>query len=74
MYETVTQIILDYTGTEEKLSPETNLVTDIGLSSFDVVSLISEFEDAFDIEIPTEDIEELETVQGIADYIQNLKA
>lgn len=73
MYEAVTQIICDYTGDTEALTPETNLVTDLGLSSFDVVSLIGEFEDAFEIEIPTEDIEELETVQGVVDYITKLK-
>lgn len=73
MYEAVTQIICDYTGETDSLTPETNLVTDLGLSSFDVVSLIGEFEDAFEIEIPTEDIEELETVQGVVDYITRLK-
>lgn len=74
MYEKITQIIRDYTGEERPINEETNLVTDLGLSSFDVVSLIGEFEDAFGIEIPTEDIEELETVCGIVDYLEKITA
>lgn len=74
MYEEVVGIIRDYMGEEAELTPQTNLVTDLGFSSFDVVSLIGEFEDAFEIEIATEDIEQLETVQGLVDYISNLRA
>lgn len=74
MYEKITQIIRDYTGEERPINEETNLVTDLGLSSFDVVSLIGEFEDAFGIEIPTEDIEELEIVRGIVDYLEKITA
>lgn len=74
MYEKITQIIRDYTGEKRPINEETNLVTDLGLSSFDVVSLIGEFEDAFGIEIPTEDIEELETVGGIVDYLEEVTA
>lgn len=74
MYKKITQIIRDYTGEERPINEETNLVTDLGLSSFDVVSLIGEFEDAFGIEIPTEDIEEFETVCGIVDYLEKITA
>lgn len=72
MYETVTGIIQDYIGQEVELKPETNLVTDLGLSSFDVVSLIGEFEDAFAVDIPTEDIDKLETIKSLVDYIASL--
>lgn len=73
MYQKVTEIISDYLGQEEELTKETNLVTDLGLSSFDVISLISEFEDAFEIDIPTDDIEQLETIGGIVEYLENAK-
>ena len=65
-------IIADYLGYNEEILPQMNLVTDLGLNSFDVASLICEFEDQFYIVIPTEDIMKLITVQSLVDYICDL--
>lgn len=69
MLEKVIEILAKCT--EEKITPESSLVDDLGLSSFDIVSIVSEFEDEFDIEIADRDIRKLITVQDIIDYIEN---
>jgi len=68
MFEKVKEILLDFTS--ENITPESTLVSDLGLSSFDVVSVVSEFEDEFDIEIPDRDIHKLITIQDVIAYIE----
>ena len=41
---------------------------DLGADSLDVVELVMQFEEAFDIEIPDEDAEKITTVQLAIDY------
>ena len=45
---------------EESITPETNLVDDLGADSLDVVDLVMTLEDEFDMEIPDEDVKYLE--------------
>ena len=42
---------------------------DLNADSLDVVELVMAFEEAFDIEIPDEDAEKIQTVQQAVDYI-----
>ena len=44
---------------------------DLGADSLDIVELIMDFEDEFDMEISDEDVEKIKTVQDIIDYIKN---
>ena len=67
MFEKVKEIIQKYT--EETVTEDANLTEDLGLTSLDVVSIVGEFEDTFDIEIEDEDILEFVTVTDIVDYI-----
>ena len=57
--------------TDDMLSPDTTW-EDIGADSIDLVDLISELEDAFDVSIPDEAIENLKTVGDIAACIDSL--
>ncbi len=57
--------------TDDLLSPETTW-EEIGADSIDLVDFISELEDAFDISIPDEAIEDLKTIGDVAEYIDNL--
>ena len=48
---------------------------DLGADSLDVVELVMQFEEAFDIQIPDEDAEKIKTVKDAVDYIEkNQKA
>ncbi|MCX7725573.1 MAG: acyl carrier protein [Chitinispirillaceae bacterium] len=56
---------------EEKITPQSLFVEDLGADSLDQVELIMAFEDAFDIEIPDEDAEKLRSVKDAIEYLQN---
>jgi acyl carrier protein len=47
-----------------------NFVNDLGADSLDVVELVMAFEEAFDLEIPDEDAEKIQTVKDAIAYIQ----
>jgi acyl carrier protein len=52
-----------------KITPEANFSDDLGADSLDVVELVMALEEEFDIEIPDEEAEKLQTVQAVIDYI-----
>ncbi len=69
--EKVKEIIAEQLGIEvDQIKPESKFVDDLGADSLDVVELIMAFEEAFDIEIPDEDAEKIQTVKDVIDYIQ----
>ncbi|MDE6426705.1 MAG: acyl carrier protein [Ruminococcus sp.] len=76
MKEKIKKILTDYvedlTGVE--IADDMELISGGFIDSFDVVNLISEFEEAFDIEVSLETfaIERFETVNGIAQVIEEL--
>lgn len=71
MFEKITEILEGFTEVEkEKMNKDSKLVADLGLNSLDVVNIVVEFEDEFDIEIPDEDIREFQTIQNILDYLE----
>lgn len=71
MLQTIRTILSKYTTVRtDEIKENSVLTADLGLSSFDVVSIVSDFEDEFDIEVPDRDIRKLITVGDIIDYIQ----
>ena len=71
MLEELTGIIRNYTGDNSMAIDEnTMLISDLGFNSFDLVSLASEVEDLFDIEIPDRAIKDIKTVGDVMRYIQ----
>ncbi len=56
---------------EEKVTRETSFINDLGADSLDTVELVMEFEDEFEISIPDEDAEKIQTVGNAIDYIQS---
>lgn len=72
MFGTIQTILSKYTTiNKEDITENTVLTADLGLSSFDVVSIVSDFEDEFDIEIPDKDIRKFVTIGDIIMYLQN---
>ena len=57
----------------ETITPDTNLIDDLGADSLDVVELIMSVEDEFGIAIPDESAASLVTVAKIVDYIEKLQ-
>lgn len=67
MFEKVKEILSRFTDAE--ITENSTLEADLGLSSFDVVEIVCEFEDAFDIEIPDRDIRKFVRVEDITNYL-----
>ena len=57
-------------GVEEKVTPTASFVVDFGADSLDTVELVMAFEEGFEIEIPDEDAEKIQTVQDAITYVQ----
>ncbi len=54
----------------EKITPDATFVDDLGADSLDVVELVMALEEEFEIEIPDEEAEKLQTVQNVVDYVE----
>lgn len=68
LLEKVKRILLRYTE-EGVITQESQLAADLGMSSFDLVSVVTEFEDEFGIEIADRDIRRFIYVGDIVEYL-----
>ena len=56
-----------------QVKPESSFVNDLGADSLDTVELVMALEEAFDMEIPDEEAEKIQTVNQAVTYIQSHK-
>ena len=69
--ERVIKIVCDQMGaTPDKVSKETSFINDLGADSLDTVELVMEFEDEFEISIPDEDAEKIQTIGAAIAYLK----
>lgn len=69
--ESVKRIIVDKLGVDEsEVSREASFTNDLGADSLDTVELIMEFEKEFDVSIPDEEAENIQTVGQAIDYLE----
>lgn len=54
---------------KEKVTEESSFTNDLGADSLDLVELVMAFEEEFDVEIPDEDTEKLQTIGDCVEYI-----
>lgn len=54
---------------KDKIKPETSFVGDLGADSLDMVELLMNLEDTFDMTIPDDDAENIKTVGDAVEYI-----
>jgi acyl carrier protein len=54
----------------EQITPETSFINDLGADSLDIVELVMELEDKFEIQIPDEEAEKIQTVGDAVAYIE----
>ncbi len=68
----VVEIISEQMGTDKsEITRETSFINDLNADSLDTVELVMEFEDEFDMSIPDEEAEKIQTVGAAIDYISN---
>lgn len=73
-FERVKNIVVDRLGVkEEDVTPQATFKDDLGADSLDVVELIMELEDEFDLEISDEDAEKIGSVGDVVTYIDQHK-
>lgn len=66
----ITKIIVDKLGVDaSEVTPEASFTNDLGADSLDTVELIMEFEKEFDISIPDEHAENIQTVGNAIEYL-----
>ena len=72
----VKKIIIDKLGVDEsEVTLEASFINDLGADSLDTVELIMEFEKEFDVSIPDEQAEKIQTVGDAITYLeQNVNA
>ena len=69
--EKVKKIIVDKLGVDEsEVTDEASFTNDLGADSLDTVELIMEFEKEFDISIPDEEAENIQTVGQAVAYVE----
>ena len=68
--EKIKQIIVDELGVDEaEVTENARFIEDLGADSLDLVELVMRFEEEFDIEIPDEDAEKIQSVNDAIEYI-----
>lgn len=71
----VTEIIVEQLGvSKEEVVPEASFIDDLGADSLDIVELVMAMEEEFDIEIPDEDAEKIQTIHDAISYIRGRAA
>ena len=70
--EKVKDIIVEQLGvTPEQVTPAASFIEDLGADSLDTVELVMAFEEEFNVEVPDEDAEKLQTVGDVNKYIED---
>ncbi len=73
--ERVIDIVAEQLGVDkDKVKPETSFVNDLGADSLDTVELVMELEEEFNINIPDDSAEKIETVGQAIEFIESAQA
>ena len=57
--------------TPDQVNQDAKFIDDLGADSLDTVELVMAFEEEFDVEVPDEDAEKLQSVADVVAYIEN---
>lgn len=67
----VKKIVAEQLGvSEDEISASTSFINDLNADSLDTVELVMEFEEKFDLNIPDEEAEKIQTVGDAIEYIK----
>ena len=71
MFEKIKEIVADQLGIDaEDIKLESNFKEDLEADSLDLFELVMSLEEEYGVEIPSEDLEKILTVQDVVDYIE----
>jgi acyl carrier protein len=67
----ISELIVEQLGvTREEIVPEAAFIDDLGADSLDIVELVMAMEETFDIEIPDDDAEKIQTIGDAVSYLK----
>ena len=69
LFQFIQEVVGKVTG-KKGLVYETDFVKDLGLNSFDIMNIVSAFEDHFDVEIPSRDVWKMHRVKDVIEYMK----
>ena len=71
MLEKIKEITADSLGADvNTLTAETSFKEDLGADSLDLFEMVMALEEEFEVEIPTEDLENIKTIGDVEAYLQ----
>ena len=71
-FDKVKAILIDQLDVDEdKVTMDASIFDDLGADSLDVVDLVMSLEEAFDIEIPDDQVENIKTVGDVVKYVED---
>ncbi|MBO5113895.1 MAG: acyl carrier protein [Lachnospiraceae bacterium] len=71
MFEKLVEILKEQLNLDGKeIKPESSFKEDLEVDSLDLFELVMAIEDEFGVEIPSEDLEKLTTIQSVMDYLK----
>ena len=69
--ERVAEIIVEQLGvSKEEVNPKASFIDDLGADSLDIVELVMAMEEEFDVEIPDDDAEKIQTIGDAIAYLK----
>ena len=72
IFDKVKVIIAEELGVElSEISMDTHITNDLGADSLDAVELIMSIEDSFEVEIPDEELQNVQVVSDIVEFLEN---
>ena len=74
MLERIKEIAAEALGADvDTMTAETSFKEDLGADSLDLFEMVMTLEEEFNVEIPSEDLEQIQTIGDIESYIQKLQ-
>lgn len=72
MLEKIKEIAADSLGADvNTMTAETSFKEDLGADSLDLFEIVMALEEEFEVEIPTEDLENIKTIGDVENYLQS---
>lgn len=71
MFEKIKEIVAEQLSCNaDDISTETNFKDDLGADSLDLFELVMALEEEYDVEIPSDDLNEINTVEEVINYLK----
>ncbi len=70
MLEKIAEIVKEQLNTDMEITEATSFKDDLGADSLDIFELVMALEEEFGVEIPSEDLESVNTVGDVINYLK----